>query len=113
MTDEILRLLQLFQPHASDPEMASKVVELAADSRKWPDAHRLFSHVRQRWLETSDTHRRGQYAFEETCLKTLNNETHAIDPFDSDSPYYVIPIALGRARQLGIRDRLVLDIVAS
>jgi hypothetical protein len=112
MAGDIVALLRLFEPHAADPETAARVAALAADRAQWPDAHRLFDEVRRRWLGTADTLRQGQYAFEELCLKTLYNETAAVDPFDSDSPYYVVPCALGRARQVGVPVQRVIDIVA-
>ncbi|QEG26379.1 hypothetical protein GobsT_44210 [Gemmata obscuriglobus] len=112
MAEDIVAFLRLFAPHAPDPESAARVVALAADPKQWPAAHRLFDEVRRRWLGTSDRLRQGQYAFEEICLKTLYNETAAVDPFDSDSAYYVVPFALSRARQLGVPVQRVLDIVA-
>ena len=87
MAEEIVALLRLFEPRASDAEMAARVAALAADSAQWPNSHRLFSDVRRRWLGTSDRFLQGQYSFEEICLKTLYNETAADDPFDSDSSY--------------------------
>jgi hypothetical protein len=112
MAEEIVALLRLFERHASDPETHRWVVGLAADPAKWPDAHRVFDEVRRRLLATSDSMRQGQYAFEEICLKTLYNQTAAIDPFDSDAAYYVVPCAIGRARQVGVPVHRVLDIVA-
>ncbi len=32
--------------------------------------------------------------FIEICYKTLYNLVYPSDPFDADSPYYIIPIAL-------------------
>jgi hypothetical protein len=111
MAEDIVAFLRLFEPCASDPETASRVLALAADPNQWPAAHRLFDEVRRRWLGTSDQLRQGQYSFEEICLKTLYNETSAVDPFDSDSAYYVVPCAIGRAWELGIPVRRVLEIV--
>jgi hypothetical protein len=112
MAEAIVAVLRLFERHASDPETHKWVVTLAADSSKWPDAHRVFDEVRRRWLATTDPLRQGQYGFEEICLKTLYNETAATDPFDSDSAYYVVPLAICRARQVGVPIQQVLDIVA-
>jgi hypothetical protein len=112
MAEDIVALLRLFERHAADPDTAARVAALAADPAKWPDAHRLFDEVRRRWLATADPLRQGQYAFEELCLKTLYNETAALDPFDSDSPYYVVPCAIGRARQVGVPVQRMLDIIA-
>jgi hypothetical protein len=112
MADQIVALLRLFERQASDPETHRWVAALAADPRQWPDAHRVFDEVRGRWLAASDRLRQGQYAFEEICLKALYNETAADDPFDSDSAYYVVPCAIGRAWQLGMPVRRVLEVVA-
>lgn len=112
MAEDIVAFLLLFGPHASDPETAARVAALAADPAQWPNAHRLFDEVRRRSLGTSDRLRQGQYSFEEICLKTLYNETAAVDPFDSDSAYHVVPCAIGRAWQLGVPIRRVLEIVA-
>lgn len=112
MAGEIVALLRLFERHAPDPETHARVAALAADPAKWPNAHRVFDEVRRRWLATTDTLRQGQYAFEELCLKTLYNETAALDPFDSDSAYYVVPCAIGRARQVGVPVQRVIDIVS-
>jgi hypothetical protein len=112
MAKDIVALLRLFEARAPDPETAARVIALATDPKQWPSAHRLFDEVRRRWLDTSDRLRQGQYSFEEICLKTLYNETAAEDPFDSDSAYYVVPCAIGRAWQLGMPVRKVLEIVA-
>jgi len=112
MAQDIVALLKLFERHASDPETHARVAALAADPSKWPDAHRVFDEVRRRLLVTTDPLRQGQYSFEEICLKTLYNQTAAIDPFDSDSPYYVVPFAIGRARQVGVPIQRVFEIVA-
>ena len=112
MAEDIVALLRLFEPRASDPETAARVIALAADPKLWPDAHRLFDEVRRRWLGTSDRLRQGQYMFEEICLKSLYNETAALDPFDSDSPHWIIKCAIGRARQVGVPVQRVLDIIA-
>src|SRR5262245_43495127 len=112
MPDEIVALLRLFERHAADPETHTWVMTLATDQSRWPDAHRVFDQVRRRSLATSDPLRQGQYVFEEICLKTLYNATAPTDPFDPDSAYYVVPCAVGRARQVGVPIPRVLDIVA-
>jgi hypothetical protein len=51
-----------------------------------------------------------QYSFEETCAKTLYSMSGHIPgegfphPFDADSAFWVIPIAVGFARALGVED---------
>jgi hypothetical protein len=53
-----------------------------------------------------------QYSFEDICAKTLFNLANTDAPFDSDSPYFVIPFALDLARAVGIEDEEVVQIVA-
>ena len=115
MAEDIVALLRLFEAHASDRETHAWVAALAADPAKWPDAHRVFDQVRDRTLAAiaaKDRKREGQYMFEEICLKSLYNETAAVDPFDSDSPHWIFKCAVGRARQIGVPVQWVLDIVA-
>ncbi len=113
MADEIIAVLRLFERQASDPETHAWVMALAADRSRWPDAHSMFREVRRRWLSTSNPLRQGQYSFEEICLKTFYNQTGPDDPFNFDAPYHVVPCALGRAWQLGVPIRKILEIVVS
>jgi hypothetical protein len=115
MAEDIMALLRLFEPHASDCETHGWVTALAADKSKWPDAHRVFDRVHGRTLaaiKAKDVRREAQYMFEEICLKSLYNETAARDPFDSDSPHWIIKCAVNLARQFGVPVQRVLDIVA-
>ncbi len=45
-----------------------------------------------------------QYNFEEICAKTLYNMTGEPAPFDPDSPFWVLPLALDLGQMLGIAD---------
>jgi hypothetical protein len=115
MAEDIVALLRLFEAHASDRQTHAWVAALAAEPSKWSDAHRVFVRVRDRTLKaiaSGDHLREGQYMFEEICLKSLYNETAAIDPFDSDSPHWIIKCAIGRARQLGLPIQELIAIVA-
>jgi hypothetical protein len=115
MAEDILALLRLFAPYASDRETHAWVTALALDRSKWPNAHRIFDRVRRRTLaaiKARDRLRESQYMFEEICLKSLYNETAATDPFDSDSPHWITKCAIGRARMVGVPVQQVLDIIA-
>ena len=115
MVEDIVALLLLFEPYASDRETHGWVSALAADESKWPDAHRVFDRVRDRTLaaiEAKDVRGEAQYMFEEVCLKSLYNETAARDPFDSDSPHWITKNAIDLARQVGVPVQRVLDIIA-
>ena len=115
MADDIVALLKLFEHCAFDKETHAWIADLAADSSKWPDAHRVFRLVRSRTLhaiDAEDRMREGQYLFEENCLKSLYNETDTVAPFDSDSPYWIMKCAINRARQVGIPMESVLAVIA-
>jgi len=45
-----------------------------------------------------------QHAFEEICAKTLYNLTREPAPFDPDSPFWVLPLAVGLGFRLGVTD---------
>jgi hypothetical protein len=86
---------------------------MASDDVKWRYAHDLFSRIRGKTLRVereADELLLHQYGFEEICAKTLYNMSGHIMgkefpyPFDDDSPFWVIPIAVGFARALGIAD---------
>ncbi|MDB5341558.1 MAG: hypothetical protein JWN70_7177 [Planctomycetaceae bacterium] len=116
MVDDIVGLLRLFEASASDRETHRWVLSLATDQALWPDAHRIFNLVRERTLsaiaEQNDV-LEAQYMFEEICLKSLYNETDASDPFDSDSPYWIIKCAIDWARQIGLPVEDVITVVST
>ncbi len=97
-------LLHLFSNKVPDQESNQQLLALA-ESKKWSSAHALWGQVRDRCLRASksnDDIRCQQYRFEESCLETLYNDTDPDDPFDSISPYWVVPSALGLATTLSI-----------
>jgi hypothetical protein len=63
-------------------------------------------------IQAGDRLRERQYLFEQVCLKSLYNETPARDPFDLDSPHWIIKCAIGLARQVGMPVREVIAVVA-
>jgi hypothetical protein len=85
---------------------ASKT-ELANDKSRRKEAHALFSEIRLKTLaaeKRNDQLALAQYDFEEICAKTLYNMTHEPAPFDPDSPFWVLPLALELGQILGITD---------
>jgi hypothetical protein len=100
----ITALLQLFSKKVPDPKSNQQVLELAK-SKDWTTAHDLRDQVRNRYLRASNSNEKikcQQYSFEESCLETLYNDTDPDDPFDSISPYWVVPSAIGLATTLEI-----------
>jgi len=106
----IVSILQIFDGRAPDPESHLRVMAVAADSKKWDEAHGLFYEVRDRsFKHENDAKRMSQYYFEELCLKTLYNQVEPSD-FNPDSPFWVIPSAIDFARNLGIPSYVVTDV---
>jgi hypothetical protein len=101
----ILDLLALFEGRCADKTTIRKLIELATDHERWPEAHALFTEIRHKTLlaeRRSDEFALTQYAFEEICAKTLFNLSHPTAPFDPDSPFWVLPFAVQLGRRLGI-----------
>lgn len=100
----IIALSRLFQDQVPDPLSLRQILNVAL-SEDWSRAHGVRSQVRSRLLLTSnaeDPVRLAQYWFEESCLETLCNDTQPDDPFDSISPYWVVPNAIKLAGQLSV-----------
>ncbi|MBK6704542.1 MAG: hypothetical protein IPG56_12890 [Caulobacteraceae bacterium] len=84
-----------------------KLIALANDRTRRKEAHALFSEIRQKTLaahKREDELALAQYAFEEICAKTLYNLTHEPAPFDPDSPFWVLPLALQLGQRFGVTD---------
>jgi hypothetical protein len=86
---------------------------MASDDDTWRYGHELFSRIRDKTIKADtvkDKLLQHQYSFEELCAKTLYNMSGHIKggefpyPFDDDSPFWVIPLAVGFARALGVAD---------
>ena len=114
ITKDMARLLGLFSPRCSDRETIDWLHRAALDRGKWPDAHGVFNHIRSKFLKaerTGNANGSAQYRFEEVCAKTLYNLSGASAPFDSDSPYWIVPNAMVFARRVGVPDAEVVACV--
>src|SRR5262245_338504 len=111
--DAIREMATLFLPHCSDQTTMSELADMASDSRKWREAHKLFDRIRDKTLQagrTNDRRLQGQYGFEEICAKTLYNmadhhegfSAEYLPPFENDAPFWVVPFAASFAHQLGL-----------
>ena len=99
---QMLALAALFEDLVPDAEVHRHTGALIADTHRWSEAHRYFSEVRRRLNESDDRLHQLQYSFAEACLKTVFNETPTKAPFDSISPFWVVPAALALATELTI-----------
>ncbi len=114
MIPEIRQLLQIIAESASDRTTIDELFCVIEDERRWKEARNLFSRIRDKTLraiERDDRRLQAQYSFEEICAKSIYNEVGVDDPFDSDSPFWVLPLALHAARELGIDRERVLAVV--
>lgn len=106
-------MVRFFLQRCADQSTLRELDDMASDDQKWRHAHNLFSRIRTKTLRAgsaNDELLQAQYGFEEICAKTLfNMSPHSPDeglpyPFDEDSPFWVIPIAVDFARALGVAD---------
>ena len=93
----MLAPLMFFEGRCEDKETLRKLIALANDKSRRKQAHALFAEIRRKTLaaeQRNDQLALAQYNFEEICAKTLYNITHEPAPFDPDSPFWVLPLAL-------------------
>ena len=113
--EAILEMVRYFLPLSNDQSTLRELEDMATDDSQWRFAHDLFGRIRNKTL-SADTKRNSvlqyQYSFEEICAKTLYNisshEKGGEFPyeFDNDSPFWVVPLAIGFAQALGVTDPL-------
>jgi hypothetical protein len=103
----MLAPLTLFESRCQDKTTIRKLIELGNDRSRWKAAHALFTEIRHKGLKAEkrgDELALAQYAFEEICAKTLYNLTREPAPFDPDSAFWVLPLAVQLGQHLGIGD---------
>lgn len=116
MIRQMLKLTELFCARVQGRESRESLNELhrmIGDEDSWKLAHDFFDKIRRRSLDSDERQAKAQCFFEEACAKTLFNMTDTRIPFDEDAPYWVVPRALRFARQLGIEEREITDVVAA
>jgi hypothetical protein len=116
MLDAMKRFVEMFAARTTDRSTLDELQRMFADRGTWHKAHDLFQRIRIKNLQASrrgDAQLEAQYCFEEVCAKTLYNLTGRPEPFDADSPYWIVPNALATARHLGIDERDIVKVVAA
>ncbi|WP_372723517.1 hypothetical protein [Novipirellula sp.] len=107
VANAIGEMVDFFLPHCDDTKTLIELKAMASDRTRWRLGHHLFDRIRNKMLKAdrkSDIRLQHQYSFEEICAKTLFNLSGSPAPFDDDSPFWVIPIALQFAAQLKLDD---------
>lgn len=104
----MLALLMFFEARCEDKQTLRRLIVLANDrSQRMSGARNVFHAIRSKTLAAerrNDQLALTQYAFEEICAKTLYNITNGPAPYDADSPFWVLPLALELGRALGVTD---------
>src|SRR5215831_11429532 len=103
----LLAPLLFFEGRCKDKETLRKLITLASDRSRRKEAHELFSEIRRKTLaaeQRNDQLALAQYNFEEICAKTLYNMTREPAPFDPDSPFLVLLLAMELGHMLGVTD---------
>ena len=115
IVEEMLLLLDLFEPLVPDKESNRLVHKFCMEKHRWEKAHGLHTTIRDRTSRAEKNGNRvqqAQYLFEESIAKTLYNLTRSSAPFDPDSPYWVIKNALSLSKELEVPLQDVVDIVS-
>jgi len=113
--NQLTRLVELFLARCSDTTTLNELAAIIEDRGNWAKGHDLFQRIRRQTLaaeRTQDSDLVAQYYFEEMCAKTIYNLSGRSAPFDSDSPYWIVPAALSLARTLHLGTAPVLAIVS-
>ncbi|MEM8946236.1 MAG: hypothetical protein AAGD11_13770 [Planctomycetota bacterium] len=100
-------MVGFFLPHCSEVSTLSELKAMSADRELWRNGHDLFDRIRDKTLgadQRANARLQCQYSFEEICAKTLYNLSGYPAPFDDDSPFWVIPIALEFAAYLRLEN---------
>jgi hypothetical protein len=116
LIDQLEQLLAYFQPHCRDTETMVELCALLHEPSDWVKAHYLSTRMRTKALgavKTGDLKAEMQFSFEETCAKTLHNLSDSKKPFEADTAYWIIPLALKLAKVLDLDQRRILDIAMS
>jgi len=101
------QMVDYFLPHCADTKTLAELKSMSADPILWRRGHDLFDRIRNKTLradQKNDLRLQYQYSFEEICAKTLFNLSGSPAPFDDDSPFWIIPIALQFAAYLKLDD---------
>ena len=103
--EDLKRLLDIFEDEVPDPQSNRLVWTFCNEKAKWFEANGLHSELRSlnlKAIKHGDLVKESQYCFEEAIAETLYNLTKPEDPFDPESPYWIIKNALSLAKELDL-----------
>ena len=105
MAPQIAALIELFLPYCKETETLEVIAKFARNRADWNKCHDLFSHIRNKTLKavkSGNVLLEQQYVSEESCAKSIYNQSKPQAPFDPESPFWVVPNALALAKLLDI-----------
>ena len=107
----MVEIVDYFLPNSDDTSTLEKVRSYAINQKQWEHAHELFDEIRGKTNKAIHNKNKllvSQYLFEEICAKTLYNMyCYAFgeeDPFDPDSPFWILPLAIDHAKNLDVKN---------
>jgi hypothetical protein len=103
----MLEMLAIFESACEDRHTLRRLSAMASDRATWQGGHALFQEIRHKTLKAGKRHDElalAQYEFEESCAKTLYNLSYSEGPFDPDSAFWVLPLAVDLGRRLGFTE---------
>jgi hypothetical protein len=116
MLDAMKRLIEIFAARSPDRGTLDELHRMIGDRGAWHRAHDLFQRIRSKTLvaeKQGDRKMEAQFCFEEACAKTLYNLTGRPAPFDTDSPFWIVPNAIVTARYFEIDERDILRAIVA
>lgn len=113
MNREIIDISYYFLPSSEDKDELRKLIEVTGNKEKWVKAHAYFSETRRKSIKLKDNKNnlRSLYSFIEVCYKSLYNLTYPSAPFDSYSPFKIIPFAIKYCKSAGLDESEILKII--
>ena len=116
MLDAMKRLIEIFAARSPDHGTLDELHRLIGDRDAWHRAYDLFQRIRDKTLvaeKQGDLKMGAQFCFEEACAKTLYNLMGRPAPFDTDSPFWIVPNAIVTARYFEIDERDILRAIVA
>ncbi|QGQ31596.1 hypothetical protein [Gimesia maris] len=105
--DSIREMIAYFLPFCDDKITLQILLRMSECLEPWDEADALYERIRQKTViarKQNASRALAQYAFEESCAKTLYNMSKPASPYYSDAPFWVIPLGFRLACALELPD---------
>ena len=101
-------------PSSEDKDELYKLIKVAGNKEKWVKAKEYFDQTRRKALKVQNQNNHNLeclYSYIEVCFKSLYNLTYPSAPFDTNSPYKIIPFAIKYCKVKGLDEREIIKII--